>query len=73
MVIFLYHIGMLFHFTKELSINIPYFLLMILQNMSHGVHRTIKNPYANLHHYGLIKLLNMGEFGIRNNSWDNCL
>lgn len=70
---FMHHIGLLFHFTGDKRINVPDVLLIILQKMSQGVCKAVKNSRDNLYHNGLIKLLIVDELGVRNDNWDGFL
>ena len=66
-----YHVRLLFHFEGELEMNFPYFLCKILAKMSRQVQKHSSNPYNNLYHHGLIKILIEDEWHIRKDTWAN--
>ena len=69
-VTFIYQARILLHFAACMKLNIPYFLLRSIQNMSSQVQKNTKNPTSSLHHYGLIKLLVCEELKSRNITWE---
>ena len=52
-----YHIHLLFHFEVELKMNFPYFLYKSLAKMLRRVQKHSGNPYNNIYHHGLVKII----------------
>jgi hypothetical protein len=55
--IYIYHIRLLMHLNDDYPLNLPYFLLKILSNMSKRVQSLSSNAKSNLFHQVLIKTL----------------
>lgn len=68
-----YHIRLLLHFESGMLLNFPYFLYQSLAKMSRQVKKNTRNPFASLHHFGLIKLLIFHELKRKNDSWEGFL
>lgn len=61
---FFYHIWLLMNFLEENEINIPYFLLNSLRNLSRNVQRRIQFIDNTIYHHDLVKIL--VEFHLQN-------
>ena len=66
-----YHVHLLLHFEAELEMNFLYLLCKILFKMPRQVQKHSSNPYNNLYHHGLIKILIEVELHIRKDTWAN--
>ena len=52
---------LLLHFTREIRINLPYFLWKILNKMVSKVQAHLENKESSTFYHGLIKLLVLDE------------
>ena len=66
-----YDISLLFHFEADLEMNSPYFLYKSLAKMSRRVQKHFGNPYNNLYHQWLVKIIIEDELHLRKDSWVN--
>jgi hypothetical protein len=66
-----YHIRLLLHFTGKIEMNIPYYLLRSIGNMSDRVQSKYKVVDTIIFHYGLIIILVYEELGKKDISWEH--
>ena len=68
-----YHISLLLHFTGKYIMNIPFYLLRSMGKMSDRVQAKSKATYTSVFHFGLIRMLVMGELKKRNIPWEKII
>jgi hypothetical protein len=68
--IYQYHIRLLLNFTGKAAMNIPFYLLRSMGNMSDRVQANSKAVDTSLFHSGLIRMLVMKELKKRNIPWE---
>lgn len=70
---YFYHIRLLMNFMEENEINLPYFLLNSLRNMSRNVQSRIQFIDNSMYHHGLVKICI--EFHLQNigDNWESFL
>jgi hypothetical protein len=61
------------HFQFGKPLNFPFFFSKSLEKMSSQVRKNVNNPYHNLFHHGLIKLLVISELRKQDRTWDDFL
>jgi hypothetical protein len=66
-----YHIRLLLHFTGKVEMNIHYYLLRSIGNMSDMIHAKSKDVDSSLFHSGLIRILVSKELGKKDISWEH--
>ena len=54
---YMYHTRLLMNFLENQTINLPYFLLNSLKNMSITVQKNLDEVEPHLYHHGLVKIL----------------
>jgi hypothetical protein len=65
-----YHISLLLHFTGKDEMNVPFYLLRSMGNMSDRVQDKSKAMDTSVFHSGLIRMLVMEELKKRNIPWE---
>ena len=68
--VFKYHFRFLQHLSHESNMNIPFFFLKSLQNMSSRVKEHQDHTKQSIFHHGLIKLIISTELQKRRKTWD---
>ncbi len=53
----MYHIRLLMNFLENKTINLPYFLLSSLKNMSTTIQKNLDDVEPHLYHHDLVKIL----------------
>jgi hypothetical protein len=66
-----YHIRLLMHFTGKIEMNIPYYFLRSIGNMSDMIQSKSKDVDTSIFHYGLIRMLVSEELGEKHISWEH--
>jgi len=66
-----YHINLLLHFTSKIEMNIPFYLLRSIGNMSDMVQSKSKAVDTSIFHSGLIRMLVVEELRKKNISWEH--
>lgn len=72
-IVFLYHIRLLLHFSDGREVNFPFFLRISFYKVVRGVQSTIKNLENSVCHHSLIKMLVVHELSRRKKSWEDFL
>jgi len=54
---YMYHIRLLMNFLENKTIDLPYFLLNSLKNVSITVQKNLEDIEPHLYHHGLVKIL----------------
>jgi hypothetical protein len=65
-----YHIRLLLHFTGKIEMNIPYYLLRSIGNMSDRIQSKSKDVDTSMFHSRLIRMLVSEELGKEDISWE---
>jgi hypothetical protein len=65
-----YHFRLLAHFQFNKPLNFPFYFLKRLEKMVSQVKKNVTNPYNNLFHHGLIKLLVLAKLEKQGKTWD---
>jgi len=68
--VYQYHIKLLIHFTRKEPLNLLFYPLRILGNMSDKVQSKYKQLDTSNFHFGLIKMLMLEELKNTNSDWD---
>jgi hypothetical protein len=62
-IVYQYHIILLLHFTGKIEMNIPYYLLRSIGNMSDMIQSKSKDVDTRIFHSGLIRMIVSEELG----------
>lgn len=67
---YMYHIKLLMIFLENQTINLPYFLLSSLKNMSTPIQNNLNDVESRLSHHGLVKILIEKQLKERQDTWE---
>jgi len=70
---YMYHARVMMNFLESQTLNLPYFLLLSLKNMSITIQKHIGNIEPHLYHHGLVKILIEDQLKKNKDTWEQCL
>ena len=70
---YMYHTRLLMNFLENPTLNLPYFLLLSLKEMSTTVQKNIGDIEPHLYHHGLVRILIEDQLKKNKDTWEQFL